>query len=353
MIPVAVPIAIACNNQDEYIDEIKDELKKGSFDDLVNMMSEYEIPIGILSSIIKLSEYSIYFIIDDSGSMSTPTDLFKNGKRMTRFEEVHETLNILLKILSNVNVEIHISFLNNKNKLFLEKGFLINDALEKLSKIYTKPDGRTPIYNALSNIFKSNYTDQKAIYLFTDGEPSDSSPEDVYSLIKNRKNPNKNPLTLISCTDDEDAIQWMKDIDEDAMFVAEVDDYESEKKEVKNKQGPMFPYSKGIWLMCILVGAICPDDLDSLDESKPLTKFILEHLLGRNISDKCYHDYFYSGISRNNYDYNKFLTMKKVEDMKKVEEIKKFEEIKKVENKDMKKEIKKIDNKNKKTCSIM
>lgn len=306
-----IPLAIACN-PDEYIDEIKEDLKKGTFDDLVRYMAEYEIPIGVLSSILRLTEFKIKFIIDDSGSMSAPTDQIRNGKKLTRFEEVHEILLILVKILSFVDVDIEISFLNNSKIILLKRGYNFEETVKLIDQEFRKgPNGGTPIFKHLSNAF-NNY-EATAVYLFTDGEPSDSSVDDVYNLIKHRKQPKKYPLTLVSCTSDDSAIEWMKNIDEEAMYVAEVDDFQSEKQEVLTKQGPVFPYTRGIWLMCILTGAICPNDLDNLDESKPLTKYLLEHLLGRKVSEKEYHKYFYSGISRNEYNYDDFLKMKTIE----------------------------------------
>ena len=39
-----------------------------------------------------------------------------------------------------------------------------------------------------------------AHFLLTDGVPSDASEQDIGRLIKNRANPQQNPVTLISCT---------------------------------------------------------------------------------------------------------------------------------------------------------
>ena len=71
-----------------------------------------------------------------------------------------------------------------------------------------------------------------------------------------------------------------------------MDDYADEKKEVISKQGASFPYSKGMWLICQLVAAINPHDLDALDEHLPLSKFTLDNILGRKTSSQEYQYYF-------------------------------------------------------------
>ena len=106
-------------------------------------------------------------------------------------------------------------------------------------------------------------------YLFTDGEPSDARPERVTKLVLKRPNPIQNPVTFVSCTGDDAATEWMKELDDAGPMLAEVDDYEDENREVLSKQGPILPYTRGLWLMSLIVGAINPDDLDGLDDAEP------------------------------------------------------------------------------------
>jgi hypothetical protein len=47
-----------------------------------------------------------------------------------------------------------------------------------------------------------------AHYLLTDGCPSDASTKAVGDAIKNRHNPERNPLTLISCTNVDSECEW-------------------------------------------------------------------------------------------------------------------------------------------------
>ena len=115
------------------------------------------------------------------------------------------------------------------------------------------------------------------------------------------------PLTLITCTDDDELAKWMKEVEEDKPkdkegkaiehYVAELDDFEDEKAEVLNDQGPAFPYSKGMWLISLLVAVINPDDLDAIDEDTPFSKMTLDNLLGVTTTPQEYKHYFDSNLA--------------------------------------------------------
>ena len=59
-------------------------------------------------------------------------------------------------------------------------------------------------------------------------------------------------------------------------------------------QGVALPYSKGFHLICQLVAAMNPEDLDAMDESIPFTKFTLDNLLGVVHNEQTYKHYFNS-----------------------------------------------------------
>jgi hypothetical protein len=84
----------------------------------------------------------------------------------------------------------------------------------------------------------------------------------------------------------------MKDAEEVAMYCSESDDFADESREVYKDQGAALPYTKGFHLICQLVGAMNPDDLDAMDESVPFTKFTLDNLLGVVNNPESYRHYF-------------------------------------------------------------
>ena len=48
-----------------------------------------------------------------------------------------------------------------------------------------------------------------AHYLLTDGCPSDASSRAVGDVIRNRASPDRNPMTLISCTNVDSEVEWL------------------------------------------------------------------------------------------------------------------------------------------------
>jgi hypothetical protein len=84
----------------------------------------------------------------------------------------------------------------------------------------------------------------------------------------------------------------MKDAEEVAPYCSESDDFADESREVYKDQGAALPYTKGFHLICQLVAAMNPDDLDAMDESVPFTKFTLDNLLGVQNNEETYRHYF-------------------------------------------------------------
>lgn len=74
--------------------------------------------------------------------------------------------------------------------------------------------GGTPTLATLKRGFQeaSLHQDPTSHYLLTDGVPSDASIQDVSNLILHRANPQRNPLTLISCTNVDSECEWMKEV---------------------------------------------------------------------------------------------------------------------------------------------
>jgi len=96
----------------------------------------------------------------------------------------------------------------------------------------------------------------------------------------------------MSCTNEDHAVEWMKDVEEAVPYVSEADDFGDEAQEVLRDQGAALPFSKGFHLICQLVAAMCPDDLDAMDESVPFTKTTLDNLLGVQHNEESYRHYF-------------------------------------------------------------
>jgi len=129
---------------------------------------------------------------------------------------------------------------------------------------------------------------------FGDGLPNGGrrAIQEIVRIIKTRPEPQLNPVTFLSCTNEDEAVEWMKDCEEVAPFCSESDDYGDESREVLLDQGEALPYTRGFWLICQLVAAMNPDDLDAMDESVPFTKTTLDNLLGIQHNEESYRYYF-------------------------------------------------------------
>jgi hypothetical protein len=74
--------------------------------------------------------------------------------------------------------------------------------------------GGTPTLATLQRGFydAEHFDEPTSHYLLTDGVPTDASVDRVSKLIRERKNPQRNPLTLISCTNVDSECEWMKTV---------------------------------------------------------------------------------------------------------------------------------------------
>ena len=322
---------------DEYVEEFQQP--DGNLDGtdllegLTNYFVKFEIPVGLVNKLMALQMYNLRFIVDDSGSMNAKTDSYlsdasdyvlrgqkrSSKKCMTRWQEAETRLHNMMDILVFIPTKsINISFLNAKNVISLQRAGktteeFMNIAHTEIARNFSSIPVRykTPTLRVMTQSFTiaSSLPDPTMHYLLTDGVPSDSVVKQVADLIHYRKNPEGNPVTLISCTDQDDEAEWMKEVEEVAPFCSEIDDFNDEKREVAKDQGVAFPYTKGYWLICQLVSAINPNDLDAIDETIPFTKNTLDNLLGRIHTSQEYKYYFDRNPNKKKYLhlYDRFL----------------------------------------------
>lgn len=311
-------------------------------DGLTSVFAQYEVPIGLVNKLLPLSQYKLNFIMDDSTSMRQKSDApfnesssYIKARRsrkgdtqsiLTRWEEAEDRLHIMIDMLAYIpTAEIKIQFLNRSDTLVLNHAGktpeqFAHEAHMQIDRAFNNlPDGMTPIYSKLREALTQ--TNSPTIhYLFTDGLPNDVPPpperanlydgqpdEEKYDnphakevrkddrlfwlkkIILDR-NAQMNPLTFMSCTDQDKETNWMKQMDNLAPLAAEIDDFRSERREVLENQGAGLPFSKGFWLCCQLAGAI-DEDLDNMDEPKAFSQSKLSNLLGRQLTAQEYQYY--------------------------------------------------------------
>ena len=272
-------------------------------DELGAILNKYEVPMGLTNKLMMISEYeSLEFIIDDSGSMTLNTDSnFPDGRPMTRWQEAHIRLKEMVEMLAYVPFnQIGIEFLNRPDRVALTrqgrdpKTFL-QDAYQQIDGVFARgPSGTTPYLEKIQESLLRGQGANIARYFFGDGIPNGGlqAQQQIANIVKTRANPAANPITFISCTNEDDAVEWMKDCEEVAPYCSESDDFRDEAEEVLKDQGAALPFSKGFHLVCQLVAVMNPDDLDAMDESVPFTKQTLDNLLGIEHNEESYRHYF-------------------------------------------------------------
>jgi hypothetical protein len=269
------------------------------------IFSKYEIPIGMLDKLIALQHYhAIQFIIDDSGSMGIATDAkAPNGMAMTRWQEAQLRLKTMIEIMAFVPIpHITIEFLNRPAIIELDRGnkhphAFVNEAWMAIDSIFAQgPSGGTPFYEKIvQSLTNPRFMGKRTVrYFFGDGQPNGGyqAVQAIVQIVTNRERPQDNPITLVSCTNEDSEVEWMKQLEEAAPYTSEVDDFEDERREVQEDQGIVFPFTNGFYLIASLVGAMNPFDLDAMDESVPFTKFSMDSLLGIQYSPQEYFQYF-------------------------------------------------------------
>lgn len=273
-------------------------------DELGGILNKYEVPMGLMNKLMMLSEFqSLEFLIDDSGSMNLETDTKdkRTGRPLSRWQEANIRLKEMVEILAYVPfTQVDVLFLNRPDRLVLTRqgrdphAFLA-DARQKIDAVFSRgPAGTTPVLQKLQDSVIRGQGKNIARYFFGDGLPDGGAmaQKEIQNILVNRQNPEGNPMTFLSCTDDDEQVEWMKDVEEVAPFCSESDDFKDEAAEVLKDQGAALPFSKGFHLVCQLVAAMNPDDLDAMDESIPFTKSTLDNLLGICHDEAAYRHYF-------------------------------------------------------------
>ena len=192
------------------------------------------------SGLDALKNISLTFIIDDSGSMGSPTtskskDLtstfmknkfngFNPNYNLTRWDKVEDHIHLMLQIFMNTETgTIRISFMNRNdiisvNSYEKSKQEEINQVHQRISKIFSKsPSGSTPTMTCLKQALSIN--EPSIIYLLTDGVPTDTNIPSLCEFLKKRPNPKDSQIVIMSFTDKESEVSWIEEIKESAEYV--------------------------------------------------------------------------------------------------------------------------------------
>lgn len=296
---------------------------------LTRVFNENQIPKGLKSKLTPLKGTMLHFKIDDSSSMLNASNLPmkdlsdyvpKNPAKgatdyATRWEEAEDRLHRLIDVLAYVPTgPITLSYFDRDQpgqRVILERKNqtpeeFLKEAHKTVRQLFNKkPDGATPIYQNLLNMIneadRARGKSEKVTmhYIIGDGEPysppikASDEIRMIKTLLENvSRNAKLNPVTFLGCSNIRADYKWMHEMEEVAENVAALCDFTDEQLEIYNAQGAGFNYSKGMWLICNLVAAINPTDLDLLDLRVPITKMTMDNLFAKVHTELEYSGYF-------------------------------------------------------------
>ncbi|CAF1011357.1 unnamed protein product [Rotaria sp. Silwood1] len=232
---------------------------------LREIATKYEISDILVQRLNVLQQFEIVVLCDDSGSMNTPVD----GTTGTRWDELRAIVQIIIDIgtvFDSNGVDVH--FLNRPPMLN------VTDTRQVIESFSQRPQGLTPLTAALRRIFQSGASKPGSnkrllVFVATDGAPTDNSGnvdiQSLENLMRHERQSNTMYVTFLACTDDEASVNYLSQWDRTMINVDVVDDYKSEREEVRRTKGFNYPFSFGDYVVKALIGAVDPQ-MDALDE---------------------------------------------------------------------------------------
>ena len=191
-------------------------------DKINRLFQKYEISHLFREKLEKLSDFKIVFIVDDSGSMNTPLD--GNGPHSTRWDELKQVVETTTDI-GSIYSNLDINFLNRQ-------GMMEVSSFKQVSHLFSEsPNGTTPLSLALQNVLRmyENYNSKVLIVIATDGVPNNL---DLFKRTLMNKNHSKFYVSFLACSDNDNDVGYLNELDTNVPNVDTLDDYISEKIEV-------------------------------------------------------------------------------------------------------------------------
>ena len=177
-------------------------------------------------------------MVDDSGSMNNRTDSVnpQTGQSLTRWEETRSRLVQLMEILAYIPTPtIIVAFLNRNIQLDLihnqgePPASFFATCCDKINSVFReRPAGTTPYSARIQQSFARFQGKKVAWYFFGDGriklatyivnnlgvpDGGQMGIKQIESAVANRQNPQQNPVTFFSCTNEDSEVEWMKNLE--------------------------------------------------------------------------------------------------------------------------------------------
>ena len=190
-----------------------------------------------------LSSCEIVLLCDDSGSMSSriPPEWGAPPQTapVTRWDQLKRFAATLIDFVTSINPEgLDITFLNRP-------GLSRVTALAGLQPLFAElPSNGTPLGGALQRIFQAGrhlraQGRHQLIIVATDGEPSDCTPPQLYSIIAQGINDYVH-VSAVEFTDNEETMAYMDGWNSSLATFDNTDDWAVDLRKVRRLRGPNY-----------------------------------------------------------------------------------------------------------------
>ena len=219
----------------------------------LKLIEKYDLSFMFSEKLDQLKNFKIVCICDDSTSM---VERLKNGE--TKWIELKNNIQTLLDITSTYKVNTCVSFLNRPGLSYPRRN-QINQCF------MNAPQGTAPVTSCFHSILEENINELSSknllVIIFIDGCPSsnylstfDAIREFKYAL--DARNPiNKIFVTIVSCNEDLNSFNYLKDWDETLRNFSVVYDFQKEKNNVCTKSNVPLTLTRGDYIAKILLSS--------------------------------------------------------------------------------------------------
>jgi len=216
------------------------------------LLNRFRISICEAEDLLALTGYDIVLVVDDSGSMGLPSSSKEGGGNQTRWEELQETLQLMIEVACCLDADgVDVHFLNMGT---LRNVTSVNDP--SLQAAFARgPMGGTPLTETVLRVAgEPSGNKPQIMVILTDGVPN-GGPLRFKQAVQWAITEKNVRFQIMACTDNQGEIAWLNQFDHAFDQVDVTDDYHSERKEVLGA-GRCQAFSRGDWIIKALLGPI-------------------------------------------------------------------------------------------------
>ncbi|CAK0821062.1 unnamed protein product [Prorocentrum cordatum] len=267
--------------------QTEEEAREERIDKLQSILDKHHVTIVSKDSLAILEDYKFVVICDDSESMrmsAKPKEERRLGEKpLTRWHELQEGVSLLVDLLTCFQPEgLDLYFLNAGTVRSVK-----SSGNEKLQNIFQAgPIGKTPLTKRLKEAAVDHSAKSELptiMFIFTDGEP-DGGPKKfvktLTELVSNSgsfKKTSQYRVQIMACSNNDEEIAWLSEIDQQSDYIDVTDDYYNEKRRVMEIKGDDYAFTRSDWLVKAILGPV-DQSVDDVNEGK--MKRALQGMLG-------------------------------------------------------------------------